>query len=51
MPDLFNRFVQDENIRNFKRQIAAEKIDLVRLDILKSLLLAEEAKVLMGKPS
>ena len=51
MLDRLYRFVPDENIRNFKRQIAAERIDLVRLDLLKSLLLSEEVKVLTERPN
>lgn len=42
MPSRFDKFVQEENIRNFKSKIATET-DLVRLVLLRSLLQEEEA--------
>jgi hypothetical protein len=43
MPDRLDRFVQDENIENFRKQIQAET-DPARLELLRSLLRDEEAK-------
>lgn len=48
MPSRFDKFVQDENIRNFKKQIEAET-EPVRLQLLRTLLKEEEAKTLPAK--
>ncbi|MEP7240228.1 MAG: hypothetical protein ABI697_05030 [Devosia sp.] len=42
MPDRFDKFIRDENIRNFTKQIETET-DPKRLAMLKDLLRAESA--------
>ena len=43
MPDRFDKFVHDENIKSFTRQIEAET-DQARLEILTTLLKEERAR-------
>ncbi|HZY48416.1 MAG TPA: hypothetical protein VFE64_01435 [Devosia sp.] len=43
MPDRFEKFVRDENIKSFTRQIETEA-DPVRRTLLKSLLKEEKAR-------
>lgn len=45
MPDALTKFVHDENIRNFTKQIEAET-DPVRLALLRALLKEEEARLI-----
>ena len=46
MPSRFDKFVHDENIRNFKRQIEEAEDDPVRLALLNRLLREEEVRIL-----
>ena len=50
MPDRFDKFVHDENIRNFKKRIEAER-DPARLEVLKRLLREEELRAPPKRPS
>ena len=43
MPDRFDKFVHDENIKNFTRQIETET-DPAKLVVLKSLLSEEQTR-------
>jgi hypothetical protein len=49
MPDRFDKFVHEENIRNFKRQIEAED-DPVRLALLRRLLREEQMRTPVERP-
>ncbi len=45
MPNRFDKFVHDENLKNFKKHIAAET-DPVRLTLLRTLLKEEESRII-----
>jgi hypothetical protein len=49
MPDRFDKFVHDENIKNFSKQLETET-DPVRLALLKTLLKEEVARLAPGGP-
>lgn len=49
MPDRLDKFVHDENIKNFTMQIKTET-DPVRLALLKALLKEEEARLAPDAP-